>query len=59
MKNFHNDEYDKLIALSDMLNDMGKTCSIEYRLQSVSTRHKTEPELIERLINAIMTFIKF
>lgn len=24
MKNFHNDEYDKLIALSDMLNDMGK-----------------------------------
>ena len=59
MKNFHNDEYDKLIALSDMLNDMGKPCSIEYRLQSVSTRHKTEPEQLERLKNDLYNLKSF
>lgn len=44
------DDYDLIIQLSDMLNDMGKTCTLEYRMASVAKRRgipseKTHPIL--------------
>lgn len=49
LKNITRDDYDDLISVSDMLNDMGKICSFEYRLESVAKRHKTTPEQREHL----------
>lgn len=32
-------DYDRLIQLSDVLNNMGETCSIDYRFASISQRY--------------------
>ena len=50
------DDYDLLLQLSDMINDMGKTCTIEYRIQSVCTRRNITPKnyaWVERILKNI------
>lgn len=59
MKNIEYDDYDLLLQLADILNDMGKTCTIEYRFNSVGKRYKIAPEKIAPMIkklNEIKTY---
>lgn len=39
LKEIEYNDYDKLIQLSDILNDMGRMCTIEYRFLSISKRY--------------------
>ncbi len=40
MENFSFDDYDKLISLCNMMNNAGKICSIDSRIQSVSAEYQ-------------------
>lgn len=56
LKTFIYGDYDRLIQLVDMTNDMGKFCTIEFRFASISNRYnvplqKREPML--KLLNNI------
>ncbi len=59
LKDVEYDDYDKLLQLADMLNDMGKTCSIEYRFESISKRYNIpQNKLISQIkkLNEIKTY---
>ncbi len=49
MKNFEYNDYDKLIAMVDMLNDRGRICSFEERLADIAKRYRTTPESQEHI----------
>ena len=53
LKNMPFDDYDFLIQLSDILNDCGQSCTIEYRFDSVSKRHPLNQEVINQSIKRI------
>lgn len=42
------DDYDKLIMLADLLNDMGKNCTIDYRFASLASRYPIQQETVDR-----------
>ena len=44
MKDFTYNDYDKLIAMIDMLNNKGRICSFEDRLADIAKRYNTTPE---------------
>lgn len=44
------DDYDLLLQLSDIINDLGETCTIEHRYQSISKRYNVEYERLSALI---------
>lgn len=50
LKNINYDDYDLLLQLSDMVNDMGKTCTLEYRIESVSKRRGLSTEKCQPLL---------
>lgn len=37
-------DYDLLLQLADMINDMGTTCTLEYRIDSVCRRRNIAPQ---------------
>ncbi len=47
------DDYDYLLQISDILNNMGKTCSIEYRFRSISERYNIPNEKILPMIDLL------
>lgn len=49
MRDFKYDDYDHLIALADMMNNMGKTCSINQRVAGSADRYSTTPEEVKKL----------
>ena len=46
-------DYDRLIQLSDILNDMGKLCTIEYRFSSIAHRYNIPVDRIETHIRSL------
>ena len=53
------DDYDLLLQLADMINDMGKTCTLEYRVQSLCKRRNIPPKdyaWVEVALNAIKNY---
>lgn len=53
LANIEYDDYDRLIQLADVMNDMGKTCSIEYRMDSVGKRYRILPEKIALMVKRL------
>lgn len=50
LKNIEYNDYDLLIQLSDMTNDVGRNCTIEYRFDSISKRYNVPHEKLEPII---------
>ena len=53
------DDYDLLLQLADMINDMGKTCTLEYRVQSLCKRRNIPTKdyaWVEVALNAIKNY---
>ena len=53
------DDYDLLLQLADMINDMGKTCTLEYRVQSLCKRRNIPPKdyaWVEVALNDIKSY---
>lgn len=53
------DDYDLLIQLADLINDMGKTCTIEERFDSIRQRYNVPVEKIAPMVkrlNEIKTY---
>ena len=53
------DDYDLLLQLADMINDMGKTCTLEYRVQSLCKRRNIPPKdyaWVEIALNDIKSY---
>ena len=40
LENIEYDDYDRLLQLADLCNNMGKSCTLEYRMESISKRYK-------------------
>ena len=51
LKNLEYNDYDLLIQLSDMTNDVGRNCTIEYRFDSISKRYKVPFEKLQPIID--------
>ena len=47
------DDYDKLVMLADLLNDMGRDCTLEYRLNSLASRYPIPPQTIARFLTIL------
>ena len=58
LKNLEYNDYDLLIQLSDMTNDVGRNCTIEYRFDSISKRYKVPFEKLQPIIDK-MNQIKY
>ena len=52
-------EYDYLMQLTDVLNDMGKDCTIEYRFTSLANRYPINKELMMHFANIIKSRLSY
>lgn len=53
LKDIEFDDYDRLIQLADMMNDMGNICTIESRFQSISERYQIPYEKLDWAIRKL------
>lgn len=53
LKTVNYNDYDKLLQLADMINDMGKTCTLEHRLESISQRYNAPFQKLSKELDAL------
>ncbi len=59
ISSFSFNDYDYLIQLSDLLNDCGTTCTIEYRFEQVAQRYRLSPEYVKKSIDSTLKIKKY
>lgn len=52
-------DYDYLMQLTDVLNDMGRDCTIEYRFSSLAERYPIKQEQMAHFANIIKTRLSY